>query len=352
MPKLLADSGWLLQVLLVLIGTSLIYYGEKKFYRRLYPTLVATNNIWDDILLNAIHKPLIILIWVLGVSFAADIAHQAIPQAVIFTAIKPLRQVAVVGAMVWASLRYIHLFEQNLVKTKKAQQQDFDLTSVRAICQLTGTAIVIIALLVVLETLGFSINGVLAFGGVSGIAIGFASKDILANFFGGLMVYLDRPFAVGDWIRSPDRSIEGTVEYIGWRLCRIRTFEQRPLYVPNSVFSSIIVENPSRMRNRRISTTMGVRYDDAAKIPVLLQAVRAMLQSHPEIDTSQTLIVNVVELAASSINFMVYAFTKTIHWAKFQEVQQDVLLNILAIIEQHGAVCPFPTSTVYLADVE
>ena len=73
------------------------------------------------------------------------------------------------------------------------------------------------------------------------IAIGFAAKDLLSNFFGGLFIYLDRPFAVGDWIRSPDREIEGTVEQIGWRVTRIRTFDKRPLYIPNSVFSQISV---------------------------------------------------------------------------------------------------------------
>jgi MscS family membrane protein len=71
------------------------------------------------------------------------------------------------------------------------------------------------------------------------------------------MIYLDRPFAVGDWIRSPDRDIEGTVEDIGWRLTRIRTFDSRPLYVPNSAFTSIAVENPSRMEHRRIYETIG-----------------------------------------------------------------------------------------------
>ena len=91
----------------------------------------------------------------------------------------------------------------------------------------------------------------------------FAAKDLLANFFGGLTIYLDRPFAVGDWIRSPDREIEGTVERIGWRLTLIRTFDKRPLYIPNAVFTTIAVENPSRMHNRRIYETIGIRYDDA-----------------------------------------------------------------------------------------
>jgi len=85
---------------------------------------------------------------------------------------------------------------------------------------LLRASIVITAALVILQNLGFSISGVLAFGGVGGIAVGFAAKDLLANFFGGLTVYMDRPFVVGDWVRSPDKNIEGTVEHIGWRLTR------------------------------------------------------------------------------------------------------------------------------------
>ena len=346
MTNLLTDCSWLMQIAIVLVVTFIIYCCEKAFYRRAYPRLVATNNIWDDILLNATHKPLIILIWVLGFTFMANIVQHAIPQIIIFNVVTPLRKVAIIALIVWASLRYIRLFEHNYVHAKHQKKQTFDRTSIRAVSQLTSTAVIIVALLIILETLGFSINGVLAFGGVSGIAIGFAAKDILANFFGGLMIYLDRPFVVGDWIRSPDRNIEGTVEYIGWRLCRIRTFDQRPLYVPNSVFSTIAVENPSRMNNRRIYTTIGVRYEDADKIPALLQDIKTMLQAHPEIDTNKTMLVNVNELAASSINFMVYTFTKTIDWAKFQAVQQEVLLQILAIIDKHGAVCPFPTTAI------
>lgn len=101
--------------------------------------------------------------------------------------------------------------------------------------------------------LGFSLSGVLAFGGIGGIAVGFAAKDMLANFFGGLAIYLDRPFIVGEWIRSPDHEIEGTVEHIGWRQTRVRAFNKNPIYVPNSLFSTIVVETPTRTRSSRTS---------------------------------------------------------------------------------------------------
>ncbi|WP_273009454.1 mechanosensitive ion channel family protein, partial [Spongiibacter tropicus] len=190
------------------------------------------------------------------------------------------------------------------------------------------------------------------FGGIGGIAVGFAAKDLLANFFGGLMVYLDRPFSVGDWIRSPDKNIEGTVENIGWRQTRIRTFDQRPLYVPNATFTQISVENPSRMLNRRIYETIGVRYDDAKHIPAIISKVREMLANHPEIDTRKTLIVNFNSFNASSLDFFVYTFTKTTQWVKYHEIKQDILLNILEIVHELGADVAYPTSTIKMDPVQ
>jgi MscS family membrane protein len=201
----------------------------------------------------------------------------------------------------------------------------------------------------ILQTLGVSISGVLAFGGIGGIAIGFAAKDLLANFFGGMMIYLDKPFKVGDWIRSPDRQIEGTVETIGWRQTVIRTFDQRPLYVPNSAFANIAVENPSRMRNRRIYETIGLRYEDAPMMQQIVEDVKGMLEDDPEIDTSRTLMVNFNAYAPSSLDFFIYTFSKTTDWVEFHGVKQKILLKVLEIITGHGAEIAFPTSTLHLA---
>ena len=202
--------------------------------------------------------------------------------------------------------------------------------------------------LLVLQAFGVSVSGVLAFGGIGGIAIGFAARDLLANFFGALMIFLDRPFSVGDWVRSPDRDIEGTVEDIGWRLTRIRTFDKRPLYLPNSIFSSLAVENPSRMYNRRIYETIGLRYDDIGSMEVIVQAVRELLEASDEIDQKQILMVNFVTFGPSSVDFFIYTFTKTVDWQTYHGVKQRILLNVAKIIESHGAEIAFPTQTLHV----
>jgi len=209
-----------------------------------------------------------------------------------------------------------------------------------------------LVVLMVMQSLGVSVSGLLAFGGIGGIAVGFAAKDLLANFLGGVSIYLDRPFAVGDWIRSPDRNIEGTVEDIGLRMTRIRTFDQRPLYVPNSTFSSVSLENPSRMTNRRIYETVGVRYEDASKVADIVKSVHAMLLEHPDIAQDRTLIVNFNHMGPSSLDFFLYTFTKTTNWVEYHAIKEDVLLRVLSIVAEHGAEIAFPTQTIHHAPIE
>ncbi|MAU19446.1 MAG: mechanosensitive ion channel protein MscS [Martelella sp.] len=223
-----------------------------------------------------------------------------------------------------------------------------DKTSAISIARILKMAIVLLLLLLFGEHLGLSLSGLMAFGGFGGIAIGIAGRDVLSNMFSGVMLYFDRPFRLGDWIRSPDRDIEGTVEEIGWRMTRITTFDKRPLFVPNSVFSSISVENPGQMRNRRIDTTIGLRYEDADKIAAVVADIRAMLHQSEHIDLNQTLLVYFNDFADSSLNIMVYCFTKTTRWAEWLAIQQDVYLKIVDIVHAHGADFAFPSQTVYL----
>lgn len=342
------SESWIIQVFLVVFFSLLVDWVQRRVLNKLYNKLEATHNYWDDSLIDAVKRPLTGLIWIIGLTFAAQIVKDQ-SEAVIFNAVEPIRNVGVIFMIAWFLIRFISRAEANIVQKSLKSAAPVDKTTADAIAKLLRISVIITASLVAMQTLGYSISGVLAFGGIGGIAVGYAAKDLLANFFGGLMVYLDRPFDVGNWIRSPDKQIEGTVEKIGWRVTMIRTFDKRPLYVPNAVFTSIAVENPSRMTNRRIYETIGIRYDDVSKMGVIVEDVKKMLKAHPEIDTNQTLIVNFNEFASSSLDFFVYTFTKTINWIEYHEIKQDILMQIINIIEGHGAECAFPTSTLHIA---
>lgn len=349
---ILMEKWWIIQAFSIILISLVIHYVETRIYKKIYPRLQKTKLFWDDALVYSLHKPLGLFIWVIGVSFAADIVGAHAKEDFIFTLVSQIRSFAILLTLVWFLIRFVSYFEKAIIKKWKKEKEIVDETTAHALCQILRVAVIITGVLVGMQIFGIPITGVLAFGGIGGLAVGFAAKDLLANFFGGLMIYLDRPFSVGEWIRSPDKEIEGTVEHIGWRLTKIRTFDKRELFVPNSIFSTISVENPSRMTNRRIKAVINLRYDDASKVASILQDIEKMLRNHNEIDTNQTLMVNLIECASWSLNFMIYAFTKTTQWVKFQQVQQDVLLKILEIVEKNKAECAFPTHTLNISEGE
>jgi len=356
MPDLLSiesisELGWGVELFAVVMLTFIGRYLAMRALKVLGEQFEKTTNVWDDALFKAAQGPLSWFILILGLIWAVQISDGYLDMVLFSpTNLDIIRQLTFIVQTMVFLVRFITLAEARILDDLKSQTEDgqgrLDPTTLHALAKLTRLSVVISAVLVALPTLGIEITALLAFGGVGGIAVGFAAQDLLSNFFGGLMIYLDRPFAIGDWIRSPDREIEGTVESIGWRLTVVRTFDKRPLYVPNSVFAKLALENPSRMTNRRIYETIGIRYKDAAKMDQIVQDVHAMLRAHEEIDQDQTLIVNFNGYGKSSLDFFVYTFTKTTNWVKFHEIKQDVMLRIIRIVHEHQADFAFPTTTV------
>ena len=336
-------EGWMVLIFAIVLGTLLLRFLLKLVLDRLANKLAETKTPYDDAFLEVVRKPAGWAIWILGILQAAEVAKSQ-TDATIFNAIGPMREVSIIILLTWFAMRFTARVTELLSDRKEKEERH----SLLAISKLIRISIGITGFLIVLQSMGFSIEGVLAFGGIGGIAVGFAAQDLLANFFGAFMIFLDKPFSVGDWIRSPDQEIEGTVEDIGWRVTRIRTFDKRPLYVPNSTFANITVENPSRMLNRRIYETIGVTYDDVTILPRILEDIRTMIREHEAIDASQTLMVNFNTFNDSSVDFFVYTFTKTTDWVEFHSIKEDVLFKISNIIVSHGGSIAFPTQTLHV----
>ena len=348
--NLFFQRGWITPLCLILSLALFFHFAIHRIYKKLYPKIEKSHLAWDSSLLKALILPLKFIIWVLAITFSIEILGYHFQDETFTPFFKGLRELATIFLTLWTVLRFIKNMENSYSYKKKRRKKSYDKTTVRAVCQISRIIVILTSFLVFLQTRNINISAVLAFGGAGGIVVGLAAKDLLANFFGGLMIYLDRPFNVGDWIRSPDREIEGYVETIGWRLTCIRTFSKRPLYVPNGIFSNISVENPSRMTNRQIKTRIGVRYDDASKVATIVSEVETMIRNHSEIDTKAYLMVRFDEFAPSSLNFLIYCFTKTINWADYLLAQQDVYLKTIEIIEKNGAELAFPTTTLHLPE--
>lgn len=245
----------------------------------------------------------------------------------------------------WYAYNFIQLFEKDLLKRN---EDKVDATAVQTATKVLRLCVLIVLALTIMPALGFETTGVLTFGAAGSVVIGLASKDLLANFFGGFMIFIDKPFGIGDWIKCPEKNIEGTVVDIGWRLTCIRTFERRPLFVPNSFFTQATVENPSRMTNRRIKHYLHLPYKNAEKIPDIIDEMRAHLRANENIDSTLPCFVHITKLTAVACECMVYCFTNQKEWEKFLDIQQQVMLEILKILKDNQLSIGFNEAEVIL----
>jgi MscS family membrane protein len=342
---------WAFSVFLVVLIALLVDFVQRQLMKRMIRLVRETENAWDDALFDALIRPLSFVIWMVGFTMAAELLPLFSESDVLDnTLVVRIRQIGILFAFAWFLMSFIKDIENNLAEQSLEGKRKADVTTIKALSRVLRITVVVTAMLVGLDTLGVNIAGLMAAGGIGGLAVGLAARDMIANFFGGLTVFIDRPFGVGDWILLKEQGIEGVVEEIGWRQTTIRKFDKRPVYVPNSTFTTASVETPSRMTHRRIYETIGIRYDDVAVMQAVTEEVRQMLLDHPEIDTSQTLMVNFNAFGPSSLDFFVYCMTRTVVWQKYHEVKQDVLLKISEIIEQHGASIAFPTRTLHIQE--
>lgn len=339
-------------VLIVKIGAifafAVIFNIVVKFtLNRFEKISKKTKNFWDDSFVAAAFTPSSLLIWAFSIKIAIDSVTQEFYQKTYKESSLALKIVAIALIAKFLS-KAVSLIANQYIERGTIGDREADRTTIDAVSKLARISILIIAILTIMQNLGFSMSGILAAGGVGGLVIGLAAKDMLANLFGGLTIYMDRPFSVGDWIRCDEKSVEGVVEYIGWRQTRLRSFNKNPIYIPNAAFTNVVVENPSRMTNRRIKEVIGVRYMDMKKVRAITQEIEAALNNNEKIDQEQRRNVSLSSFGASSVDLSLVAYTKTTDVEEFSKIKQDLMLEIAEIINNNDADIAFPTRTLYV----
>jgi MscS family membrane protein len=258
-----------------------------------------------------------------------------------------MRDIAVIAVATWFLMRAVGRIEIGLQEQARERGQELDPTATDEIGKLVRAAIIITAVLVAMQALGFSIAGLLAFGGMGGIAIGFAAQGLVANLLGVLTVYASRPFKVGEWIIMPGTEVMGEVQDIGWRATRVMGFDRRPFYVPNAMFNTAVLINHSRMTARRIQEYVHLRYSDLDKVQDILADANRMLSDHPGIE-HDFFVFRFDTCGDFALKLFLYAFTVTTDYEEYMRVKEDILLKIASIVRERGGQIAVPTSTVHM----
>lgn len=306
----------------------------RWIHNRLNVTRGLSSNIpYEATVFECMQRPLEFLsLFTVGTALAEAVSRPLAATGLL-RHIRTLRELGIIISATWFLIRWIERIRSRFSVAKSIDKAQVDATS-RIATVITFVASVLISL----DTIGINVQTVLAFGGIGGVAIGFAGREIISNFFGGFMIYITRPFSVGEWIRSiEEEELNGTVEDIGWYHTRVRTWDKRPLYIPNSRFSTLIVENGSRMDNRRILHTFHLRHEDMPVVPTIIAAMETLLNTHQELDPRQHRLVYVDSFGEYSVKIWLSCYTKSVFLYDYRRVQQEILIRFYELVRKHGA---------------
>jgi MscS family membrane protein len=298
----------------------------------------------DDELLPLLGGPLRLVLGTLVVLAAAGALALAQP---VYQLIVRVAQAVELVALTWLLLRAVDVLAGQ-TETSFLRRNDRAAVSVIPLGRRTvKVALGALAVVAVLQNLGFNVTGLLAGLGVAGIAVALAAQKTLENFFGGITLIADRPVQVGDFCRFGDRV--GTIEDIGLRTTRVRTLDRTVVSIPNSQFASLQLENFARRDRIWLSTTLGLRYETTPdQLRHVLVELKRLLLAHPKV-TPDPARIRFAGFGAYSLDLEIFAYVDTADINEFLAIREDVFLRIMDVVQASGTGFAFPSQTLYTA---
>lgn len=306
-------------------------------------TTAKTQTTIDDHILSALARPLRFVPVVMGLFFATSLLDVA-PETDAF--FRTVNRSLVAFTLFWSFYRLVGPLGQLLMHARGVLTRPM----VEWIAKATRVAFIALGAATILEMWGIAVAPIIAGLGLFGVAVALGAQDLFKNLIAGLFVIGERRFQPGDWV-FVDGVVEGTVEQIGFRTTTVRRFDKAPVYVPNSRLSDSAVTNFSRMTHRRIRWIIGLEYRTTmAQLRAIRDAIEARILGNedfahpPEVPT----FVRIDSFNDSSIDILLYCFTRTTDWGTWLEIKEDLALAIKEIVESEGAGFAFPSRSLYL----
>ncbi|SCA58037.1 Mechanosensitive ion channel MscS [Candidatus Terasakiella magnetica] len=307
---------------------------------------LRTKNTIDYDLVCALENPVKFLFVIIGASLALQIL--SLPESWLdITA--PTISALYTYCLFWALFctippitKAVFSLGQRMGKAVNEDLQQFFIRSVEVI-------VLVIGGVAILEQWNINVSAFLGGLGLAGMAVALAAKDTVANLFGTLTIFTDKTFQKGDWIETPH--VEGTVEVIGLRASKVRTFAKALVNVPNAKLANSPITNWSRMTNRRIKMTLGLEYRTTAQqLETIVDALRDYIANDAKVEAKGPVaqMVHLTHFGASSIDINLYYFTKTTNWEEWRQIRSDHIIAFKRIVEEAEAGFAFPSQSLYL----
>lgn len=245
--------------------------------------------------------------------------------------------------------RFVNILSVFLARMAQKTESTLDDQLVPLLRKTLKTFVIIIGTLLILDNLDVPILPLLTGLSIGGLAFALAAQDTIKNFFGSVMIFVDKPFQVGDWITSND--VDGTVEEVGFRSSRIRTFRNSLIYVPNSKLADNTIDNHGLRKYRRFSTQISITYDTPPEmIEIFVKGLREIVEKHPH-TWKENYHVYFNEMASSSLNIMFYIFFNVPTWGEELKCRHEILMSIVRLGKELGVNFAFPTQTLHIENL-
>jgi len=337
---------WLISLSILIFFIFLRKPLAHTFISFLHKASAKTKNTLDDDIVIAVEPPVRLIFILIGMYGMLSILNLSTE---INEFSSSFFHSMYAFTLFWALYRTTNIFNNFIqsVQGKIANRLSADL----ALFLVKGVKLILVVMgfVIIVQSWGYNFTGFLASLGLGGLAFALAAKDTAANLFGSLVIFSDKPFDVGDWIQTP--AVEGTVENIGIRSTRVRTFAKALVAVPNATLANSPITNWSRMTMRRIKMTVGLTYDtNSTQMQNILNQIRQMLKDDPDIN-NKTILINFTDFQDSALGVFCYFFTNTTNWQEYLIVRERMNLNIMKIVEDNKASFAFPSQSVYIESV-
>jgi len=339
---------WMWASLLVVLTVIAKRYLVGHLHRITHRLAERTRTHWDDIFFEAAEKPANGLILVLGMSAAIHTLN--IPEEIIpmLSSISDVSRVLTITLAIWFAWRFLDGFSMYFNDASIHTDTVLNNQLIPILFKTLKLFLMMTAILVLAQNMGYSISGLVASLGIGGIAVAMAAKDTISNIFGSIMILLDRPFSIGDWIKTSQ--FEGVVEEVGFRSTRVRTFGKTLVNVPNSQLANMVIENIDARSKRRIKMRIGLTYDTTPQqMRDAIAAIEKVLREHQGVDQDYSL-VKFDNFDDSALSIFLYYFSASTVWEEYLQVRQEVNLEIMQVLEELeelGLEFAFPSMSIY-----
>lgn len=310
-----------------------------------------TKTELDDNIIIAIKSPIQKVIYCGGIYFA--VVSLGLDK-VLQSQANNIFRIVFVSIVAWLCFRLIDVFSNYMhrdVISGKKKDSPAIIHFLPLIKRTFKLIVGLVALVIVMQQMGYSATSLLTGLGITGLAFGFAAKETIANVFGSFSVILDITYKVGDWIVADKvvdgADVQGIVEDISLRSTKIRAFDNTLIIIPNNIMGNATIKNVSKHKKRRIYEFIDITYDTPAdKVEKAVDICRHIVANHPEMEDYFQIHLN--KLGAHSLQIMFYVFTKTTDWGEYLRIRQELFLAIMREFEQLGVEFAFPTQTLYM----